>query len=253
MEFTQISESVYKMNIPFEDGYTSVFALENDGRWILLDFAATDEDGKRFIIPQVNKLNFVPEYLMCTHMHEDHCGAINILANVFPKAKIAAFSEKIAPKGKSAHCVKDGEIFFDRYKIISLAGHTDDSIGVLDLKNNILLCADALQQKGIAQYGANIDNTKEYVKTIEKVLKMDLSGIIASHEYEPFGSAVFGKKAVLECVALCSDVLNDIISVVSENINLSAQQITNIYNSKKEHLPIGVWTVRGVIDYLKTK
>lgn len=239
------------MNIPYCEGYTSVFALENDGEWILVDFAASDDDGKRYIIPAIEEMCFIPRIMLCTHMHEDHSGGIKILADKFKTAEIAAFSRNLNLDGANVHYLTDGEVFSGRYKILNLPGHTDDSAAVLDMKNNILLSSDCLQGKGIATYGANIDNAEAYLNTIKKISELELNGIIASHEYEPFGSAIFGKNNVKEYIGVCTDVIKEIISVAAENINASPEEIAAIYNSDKSRLPIGAWTVEGALGYLK--
>lgn len=248
MGFKLIKDGIYKMNIPYQDGYTSVLALENGGKWMLVDFAAKDKDGKGYIIPAINELGFAPDVLLCTHIHEDHSGGIKILADAFPKAEIAAFSHEF--KAHKIHYLTDGEAFFGRYKVLHLPGHTDDSVGILDMKNNILLSSDCLLGRGIAIYGPGLDNPGVYLDTLKRVSELGLSGIVAAHDYEPFGGEIFGDK-VNEYINICAEVARAILAVALENPDADPKTITEIYNSDKSRLPIGEWTAEGAVKYLK--
>lgn len=247
MGFTEIKDGIYKMNIPFDDGFTSVFVLENDGKRMLLDFAACDSDGAEYIIPAMEKSQFIPEYLVCTHNHEDHSGGIKIIVETYKDAEIAAFSNISGIDFEKVRRLEENDILLDRYKVISLSGHTADSIGLLDIKNNILLTADALQGEGIATYGPNLDNACEYLKTLKKISELKPDGIIMSHEYEPFGSVVWGGETVKEYLRICFDAVNKIILKTEENPDCTPREIADMYNSENFR-KIGEWTVRGIIN-----
>lgn len=253
MLFNKIRESIYKLNIPFEDGFTSVFALENDGRYILVDFAASDYDSDRYIIPAIKELNFTPEYLLCTHIHNDHCGGINHLAEEYKNAKIMAFSEDFKVENRKVHLLSDGEVLLERYEILNLKGHTNDSAGILDTKQGILLCADSLQGKGIGRYGTNIENPEGYINTLKRVSELDLNGIIASHDYEPCGSTAFGKTAVSDYIAASAEELDYITSIIKSHPTADAEEIAAICNSVKSRPRISPWCTHNIIDYLNSK
>lgn len=253
MSFEKISDGIHKMNIPYQDGFTSVFALENGGRWILADFGASDSDGEKYIIPAVRQIGFVPEILLCSHIHEDHSGGIKIIANEFPNAVISAYPKYFKLDGASVHYVSDGEILLDRYKVVDMRGHTGDSIGILDTQNAVLLTFDALQGYGIEAYGANVDNAEEYVKTLKRVSKMSLNGIIASHEFEPFGSTAFGREAVEKYISASMSEFERIIRIAEENAGMTAEEITSLCNAGREKLLVGTWTVKSVMEYAEKK
>lgn len=202
VDFFKIKDGIYKLNIPYDDGFTSIFALENCKEWMVVDFGATDYDGKFYIISAIKKMGFVPKYLVCSHIHEDHSGGLKIIAKEFPKAEIWTFSRDLKIE-KNINYLTDEQIFLERYKFLSLKGHTDCSCGILDMKNNVLLSFDCLQGIGIGKYSPNIDNASEYEKTLKKILSLNLDGIVASHEYEPFGSVAFGKEEVFEYIDAC--------------------------------------------------
>lgn len=254
MEFKEIKKDIYKLNIPFEDGFTSVFALKNGDRWLLLDAASTDDDGKNHILPALKKMEIYPEYIIGSHLHEDHFGGIKILADTFSKALVSVFSESFVMEGKNIHYLKDNELLLDRYKILLLMGHTEDSIGILDTKSNILVSTDCLQLYGIGIYGTGLALAGEYIKTLEKLRKLNLEGIITSHDYYPLGSTAFGGDMVAKYLDTCADALNLIIKTIEENTSSTPDEIANIYNSSYPELPlISGWTVENVINYLKQK
>lgn len=248
--FSKINDSIYKLNIPYSDGFTSVFALENKGKMIIVDSAANDSDVKNYILPAISEIQLFPEYILCSHMHEDHFGGMDSLSNVFENAEIMVFSHNFKLKKRKIHYLFDGEILLDRYKIINMPGHTDDSIGIIDLENNILLSFDSLQGKGIFKYGINIENIEKYIDTLNKVSELNIDGIISSHDYEPFGSIVFGKEKVNEYIDVCLEAVNDLISIVQNNPDLNSKKITELYNSQKKYLLIDEWVIKNVIEYL---
>ena len=51
----------------------------------------------------------------------------------------------------------------------TLAGHTDDSIGVLDERSHTLISGDGLQGAGVDKYRCSLYNKNAYIETIEKI------------------------------------------------------------------------------------
>lgn len=248
MKFEKVSDNIYKMNIPFEDGFTSVFVLEENGKYLLLDAAATDDDSRNYIIPALEKLGISPEYIICSHLHPDHFGGIRLLADTYTGAKISVYDKNYTLTGKEIHFLSDGELFLERYKIICLKGHTDDSVGILDLKTNVLLTADAMQLYGSGRYGTGLALPGEYIKTLEKAKSLNLHGLIASHEYEPLGSTAFGADEINKYIDTCREALDLIVKTITDNPSAAPEKIAEIYNSTYPVLPtISGWTVENVI------
>lgn len=248
MKFEKVSENIYKMNIPFEDGFTSVFVLEENGKYLLMDAAATDDDSKNYIIPALKEYGFLPEYIICSHLHPDHFGGIGLLADTFTDAKISVYEQNYTLGKRKIHRLSDSEILLTRYKILCLKGHTEDSIGILDLKTNVLITADALQLYGSGRYGTGLAVPGEYIKTLEKVKSLSLNGLIASHEYEPLGSTAIGTDEINKYVDTCREALDLIVKTINENKSSSPEEIASIYNSEYPALPtIDGWTVTNVI------
>ena len=166
---------------------------------------------------------------------------------------MVAFSGEFCAEYENAQCINENDILLERYKIISLGGHTDDSIGILDMKNNILLTADALQGEGIESYGPNIDNMEKYIDTINKIADILPDGIIMSHEYAPLGGTIFGADEVKRYLNICINSAEKIISAARENPGFSPQQIADIYNREEGIRKIGDWTVESAVRYLNNR
>lgn len=249
MGFEKIAEDIFKLNIPYEDGFTCVFAL-NGGK-IIVDSGACKDDVTKYIVPSITEMNFSPEYLICSHMHPDHCGGMDELARTFKNAYAAAYSPDFAPDSKKVLYLSDGEILFERYKIITLKGHTGDSVGILDMKTNFLLGADAFQLFGIGRYGTGLELPGEYVKMLEKVKSLNVSAIISSHDYEPCGCNAFGKDEVKNYISVCFDALKLLEDTIFENPEKTAEELALIYNTTHKNLPLlSSWTFQNVINYL---
>ena len=261
MFFKCVADDIYKLDVPCGDGYTSVFAFNNGDAWMLADSGMSDVDVDSFIMPAVNKLKFVPEWMICSHLHDDHYGGFRRLSTIFPSSRVASYGRDEVPGVKAKYSLSDGEVFLNRYKAILLTGHTDESIGILDIKNNILIAFDCLQLYGIGDYGTNIKSLDDYIKTLEKVSAMNLEGIIASHDYELYGAAAFGRKTVDEYVSGCYNAIKLIIDTVYHTIDIeylqkkpkeyiekAAKKTAKVYHAENKNLPIvSDWTFQNVI------
>lgn len=252
MLFKEVSKDIFKLSIPFEDGFTSVFVLQNEGRQILMDFASCEEDGRDRIIPALKFHDFCPDYMVCTHNHIDHAGSIRTLTEAFPQAELIMLSQSFTLEGKNIHRPADGELLLNRYRILTLGGHTQDSAGILDTETNILLCSDCLQGDGSGKYGTNIEDTAAYINTLKKISDLDLDGIIASHTYEPVGDCAFGKDEVKRYINASKSALDRIIDTIKNNPAASVDELADIYNTSHGGISIvSGWTFKNVLEYLK--
>jgi hypothetical protein len=77
-----------------------------------------------------------------------------------------------------------------------MAGHTTDFVGLLVGKT--LISGDGLQGAGIGRFRCGLDDKKEYLTTIDKILNnKEIENLIFSHEYEPWNSnCAFGRENV---------------------------------------------------------
>ncbi len=192
-----LQEGIYRVCIPFENIYTSAFILADGKDSIILDSGSSDLDAEKYIIPEVKKLNITPKYLVSSHNHSDHYGGINALKREYPYAREVSFS---------INNIKDNQLLFNRYRLLNLKGHSDDSLAIFDLKTNILFSCDCLQMYGVDKYRTGVNDRDKYLRTIERVRMLNPTCIIASHEYEPLGSKVNGKD-VEKLLQLCVEAI----------------------------------------------
>ncbi len=74
-EFT----GIYRLKIPFDQIYTSVFLIETPNGAALVDCATTSEDVDDRIVPALKEMNYELsdlKMLILTHKHGDHAGGL---------------------------------------------------------------------------------------------------------------------------------------------------------------------------------
>ncbi len=188
----KLKEGIYRVCIPFENIYTTSFFLIEKGDAIIIDSGSNNEDAEKYIIPEIEKFNVKVRYLISSHTHGDHHGGIEALKNVFPNAIPAMFDKADA----DSHHLTDGEILLNRFKMLNLKGHSEDSLGVVDIKNNTLLSFDSLQLKGVGRYPTYFYDYDVYISTIKRVRELNPDTVVASHDYEPCGYIANGKEEI---------------------------------------------------------
>lgn len=195
--FVKVTESIYRLKVQFEDLYTSVFLLETEEGYALVDCATCNKDVDEIILPALNaagvSLSDI-KYLVLTHGHSDHAGGLKRILQFAPNMEIIA--------EKSRRLFKDVSVY-------ELKGHTEDCIGVLDGRSGTLISGDGLQGDGIGKYRCALESKEEYIKTIEKIRKdKTIENILFSHAYEPwYKDYAFGRAEVERCLQDCLNAL----------------------------------------------
>lgn len=190
--FCQIVKNIYRLKIPFDCIYTSVFLVRTSKGYMLVDCATTDEDVNKWIIPALNQMGLKLkdiQFLLLTHKHGDHAGGLR----------------QIFRLNKNIQVIDKPDMVFEEIEILHMAGHTLDCIGVLELQSSTLIAGDGLQGAGVDKYRCSLESKKEYLKTIEEI-KTDkrINNILFSHAYEPWGKdAVFGREEIKKCLQDC--------------------------------------------------
>lgn len=191
--FYQETEGIYRLSIPFERIYTSVFLITTEEGSALVDCGTTDSDVDNHIVPCLYEMGYHLhdiKFLVLTHRHGDHSGGLERILNIAPDIKV----------------VTDVCDLFREVSTYPLAGHTDDSIGVFDGRTGTLISGDGLQGAGVDKYRCNTNYPEAYLKTLDRIDKDEkIKNILFSHAYEPWNSdAVFGREKVRECLKQCS-------------------------------------------------
>ncbi len=247
MRFEQINEGIYRLCVPFENIYTSVFLLMHGDHRILVDCATTKDDVEEYIIPALKQMNIVPTYQVCSHMHGDHCGGLSTIMQYYPEMTVGLFSTEPQYAGSPFYHFKDGELLADRYKMINLPGHCEESLAVFDTKTKSLLTFDSLQMFGVGRYGTIIGDLGSYKKSIQKVRILAPENIIAAHEYIPHGFQASGEKEVRSFLDQCEEAVGFIKKFADKYAQDNDEQVAALYHREYPELPpIGWMTVQAV-------
>lgn len=190
--FYEEVEGIYRLKIPFDTVYTSVFLIKAPSRVILVDCATTAHDVEDVILPALAKLGYAPtdvDTLVLTHRHGDHAGGLNALLQHAPQPEV----------------VTDIRTLADGVCTYPMGGHTKDAIGVLDTRTGTLISGDGLQGAGVDKYRCYTEDPKMYLETLARVREdARIANILFSHAYEPWlADRAFGREQVLACLDDC--------------------------------------------------
>ena len=195
-EFIEVKSGIYRLSVPFEAIYTSVFLIKTPACTILVDCATTGKDVDRHIVPALKKMGYELSdvgMLVLTHGHSDHAGGLARILSLAPGIEV----------------VRDVRAICDEICTYPMAGHTEDSIGVFDMRSHTLLSGDGLQGAGVDKYRCYVKSPEAYIHTIERIRNDNrIENILLSHAYEPWNSdSVWGRERVLVCIEDCLNYL----------------------------------------------
>lgn len=206
MKIENFCPNLYRIRVPFEDIYTSVYVVRDHKNTAIIDSGAGAPDVDQCIVPALRTLGIDStevRYLLLTHAHGDHAGGAERLSAVLPHAEIRASYPMGLPRFR-LFC--DNEILMTELQAIFLPGHVDHSVGFLHLPSKTLLSGDCLQLKGIGKYRKNIADREAYERSVRKLQSMNLKRIVAAHEFDPLGSIADGEEAVQVYLEKCLEL-----------------------------------------------
>lgn len=195
-EFIKEIENIYRLKVPFFSAYTSVFLVESEGEYAIVDCATTQEDVEGWIVPALQKQGVPLEkirYIVVSHHHEDHAGGL----------------EWLLPYCKNAEVVTSVKGLFPNVETYPMPGHTLDCIGVLDLRSGTLISVDGIQGYGIGKYRCSTHDENAYLTTLANVGKdARIENILFAHAYEPwYQNHAFGKEEIKKCLQDSEDYI----------------------------------------------
>ncbi len=247
-EFEKLTDYIYRLKVPFEGGYTAVFLIEEKGKFALVDCATTAYDVNEIILPALEKINVVPDEIVLSHSHGDHAGGLDTLLQKLPEIKIGTMDGglKAMLDGFDCELISDGDTLFDSVKILSLPGHCDEAVGLLDKRTNTLLSCDCVQLYGIGIYGTGLSDAQAYYNTLARIRSLPVENLIAAHEYDPLGAEVKGRSEVLRYLEVSENYAREIEKFVKQRIDLDGDSIAAEWNSSHPTNPtISGWTMNN--------
>ncbi len=188
---------IYRLKIPFDTVYTSVFLIETKDGAILVDCATTDEDVKFHIVPALAAMGYEISdirALVLTHSHGDHAGGLSQVLALAPNIEI----------------IRDVREIFDGICTYPMAGHTKDCIGIFDGRSHTLISGDGLQGAGVDKYRCSTKDPEAYIETVKRIGNDErIKNILFSHAYEPWNSdRAIGRHGVESCLSECIKYVN---------------------------------------------
>ena len=177
--------------------------------------------------------------MILSHSHGDHAGGCVHLKEVYPDITIYLYNENHAVNKLQKDYIipKDEEILFDCIKVFNFKGHSSDSLGLMDIRDNTLLTFDCLQLYGVGRYGTGLSDLGAYLSTIDRVGKLDITALITSHDYYPLGSITKGKIEIDKFLKMCVDCIYDYKDFAANCIYDETDKIAADYNAKYPERP----------------
>lgn len=234
MRFENITDNIYRLCVPFENIYTSVFAVCADGKWMLFDSGSNAYDVREIIVPALKQMNIVPDVLFESHNHGDHAGGLDQLKEMYPDAEVRMFCDSSAV---------DGETVFGCLKLLNLKGHSSDSGAVFDERSKTLLSGDSFQLWGVGRYGIAVQFTDDYFKSIEIAKGLGIRRLIASHDYYPLGFMAVGDGVGIYLDS-CRKYCEEVMEFAKENPGKTPEELSELFvltDFKRPCIPLWMW------------
>lgn len=198
VKFNEEIFNIFRLKVPFEKIYTSVFLIKTEEGAVLVDCATTPSDVDDLIVPCLEKLGYKLgdiKAIVLTHKHGDHAGGLGRVLELAPNIEV----------------VREVRPLFCGISTYPMSGHTSDSIGVFDGRTRTLISGDGLQGAGVDIYRCYTQEPEEYIKTVNRIMEdRQIENIMFSHAYEPWNSeCAMGRDAVEHCLIECKKYIEE--------------------------------------------
>lgn len=242
----KISENLYRLTIPYKDIFTTVCVIRTPKGDMVFDTASFDSDFEEYTLPFLNEVGVTQEslkYIFISHDHPDHSGGLTELIKAFPNACVLSCEPSLKEEYAQYNVVKpeDGDVFLDVLQVVTIPGHSMDSAGVLDTRDNTLVSGDSLQLYGIfgsQPWGAAIYFMSAHFEAVAKLRTMEIDNILTAHDYHPYGYLHQGKEAVAKVLDACVEPLLRLKKLSAENPELDNKQLAALYNTDTTVPPV---------------
>ena len=175
-EIIQMNEATWRI----EDGMVRMFLLAGTKEALLVDSGMRTPNAREI----AESITDLPIRLINTHADRDHVAGNGGFASFYMSPREEELYRNNGGTGELVP-VKQGDIIDlgDRVlEIIDLPGHTPGSIGILDVKNRVLIGGDSIQDGRIYMFGAH-RNLQDYIASLEKLSAYEgrFDEVYASH------------------------------------------------------------------------
>ena len=202
-----VSDGVYLIDIGIWgiEKQMAIYAIKSSELTALIDTGTKKEFNT--VLKELQRLGISTlDFIIATHSHIDHCGAVYQLANSFPKATICLpdrahdlkkeFIKKSEKRGLTnpLQLLKEGStIQLDSdftLEVIESPGHIDDHLSLLDPNHSILYVGDACGSHHLGEgfsrptAYAPYFNHEKYIKSLLRFQEINPTGLaIASYGF----------------------------------------------------------------------
>lgn len=251
---TNMNESISRLTIPYKDIFTTVYLIRYPGGAILFDTASSDTDVDEHIAPALEAFGISQadlKYVFLSHGHRDHAGGLKRLMELYPNACILSGSETLKEQceGMAYYVPKDGEVIADLFRVITIPGHTMDSMALLDTRTNTLISGDCLQLYGIfgsTDWACAIYFPAEHLQSVEKVRALQVERILTAHDYHPYGYSYQGREAVDRALDACVEPLVQIKELMRQNPDMDDEAVREAFNKLDRRPTVNLRVVAAV-------
>jgi len=251
---TKISDTLWRLAIPYKDIYTTVYVLRGEHGVILFDTADAQRDVEEDILPVLEEIGVKAEelnFVFISHNHRDHAGGLSWVMEHYPKACILSRSADLQEKYAdfSFHMPEDGELIADQFRVVTIPGHTRDSMALLDIKTKTLVTGDCLQLYGIfgsTDWACAIYVPELHRPAVEKVRGLDVACIYTAHDYHPYGFCYQGREAVEKALDACIEPLEEIKKIIVDNPDRDDAAVRQTYNDRGNRPTVNLRVIAAV-------
>jgi len=175
-EIIRMNENTWRI----EDGMVRMFLLTGTKEALLVDSGMRITNAREI----AESITDLPVKLINTHADGDHIAGNEAFSEFYMHPREEANYRFRGKAGKIVP-VQQGDVLDlgDRpLEIIDLPGHTPGSIGILDVKNRVLIGGDSIQDGRIFMFGEH-RNLSDYISSLEKLSAYEgrFDTVYASH------------------------------------------------------------------------